>query len=93
VLAATEDYLQSADAIPLWIEECCVFGPNETMTKAKAFDSWKAWAEASNEFVGDKDRLFDRIRPLHGVNEDRFGKNRDRGFRGIGLRPKMVHGD
>jgi putative DNA primase/helicase len=88
VLAATEDYLSSADAIATWVGECCVFGPNAVLTKAKAFESWKAWAEASGEFVGNKRRLCERISTLPKVDEGRLGKNRDEAFLGIGLRPE-----
>jgi putative DNA primase/helicase len=37
VLAATEDYLETADAFGRWLDECCVIAPNATMTKAAAF--------------------------------------------------------
>jgi hypothetical protein len=69
-----------------------VFGPNESMTKTTAFESWKAWAEAANEFVGTKGRLIDRIARLPRVDEARVGKDRDRSFVGIGLRPEGLDG-
>lgn len=89
VLAATEDYLASADAIARWLEERCVFGPNEFMTKARAFASWKAWAEAAGEFVGNQRRLCGRLAGLPGVDEGRLGKARDWALLGVGLRPEV----
>lgn len=88
VLAATTDYLASADAVARWLEERCVFGPNESMTKTRAFESWKAWAEAANEFVGTKGRLLERLARLPDVDEARLGKAGARSFLGIGLRPE-----
>jgi putative DNA primase/helicase len=93
VLAATDEYLASADAIARWVEERCVFGPNEFMTKAKAFESWKAWAEAAGEFVGTQRRLCERISGLPGVDEGRVGKARDKAFLGIGLRPEGAYAE
>jgi putative DNA primase/helicase len=86
VLVATEDYLASADAFARWVDECCVFDPNASVTKGRAFESWKAWAEAAGEFVGTARRLYERIARLPGVDETRLGKDRDRTFIGVGLR-------
>lgn len=91
VLAATEEYLASADAIARWAEERCVFGPNESMPKARAFASWKAWAEAAGEFVGNGRRLCERVAQFPGVDEIRLGKARDKAFLGVGLRPEELH--
>jgi putative DNA primase/helicase len=93
VLAATDDYLASADAIARWLEERCVFGPNESMTKAKAFESWKAWAEAAGEFVGNARRLCERIAGLPRIDEGRLGKGRNKAFLGVGLRPEGADGE
>jgi putative DNA primase/helicase len=86
VLAATKDYFESADAIARWVEECCVIQPNAYMTKKAAFDKWKEWAEASNEFVGTKHRLGDRLRQVTGVDEAQIGESRAHSWIGIGLR-------
>jgi putative DNA primase/helicase len=88
VLAATDAYLESSDAIARWVEECCVFGPNERMTKANAFASWKAWAEAAAEFVGAQRRLCERLSAFPGVDEARLGKARNHSLIGIGLQPR-----
>jgi len=93
VLAATDDYLASADAIARWLAERCVFGPNESMTKAKAFESWKAWAEAAGEFVGNARRLCERIAGLPRIDEGRLGKGRNKAFLGVGLRPEGADGE
>jgi putative DNA primase/helicase len=86
VLAATADYLHSADAFARWLDECCTIGPAEHVTKAEAFASWKQWAEAAGEFVGNIRRLCERLRAMPGVDETRIGKDRDQAFLGVGLR-------
>jgi putative DNA primase/helicase len=86
VLAATAEYLATADAFQLWLEDRCVFGPNESVGKGTAFESWKAWAEAAGEYVGTGRRLYERLGALAGVDETRQGKDRERMFIGLGLR-------
>jgi putative DNA primase/helicase len=83
---ATQEYLESADAFGRWVEECCVRGANESMTKAAAFASWKAWAEAAGEFVGTERRLGERLGRVPGIDETRIGQGRTRVWLGIGLR-------
>jgi putative DNA primase/helicase len=92
VLAATDDYLASADAVARWLDERCVFDPNKYMTKAEAFASWKKWAESAGEFVGTQRRLCERLLTLQEVDEGRVGHDRDRALLGVGLRPEPLHG-
>jgi putative DNA primase/helicase len=86
VLAATDSYLASADAFARWLEERCVFGTDQSMTKAAAYADWKTWAEAAGEFIGNARRLGDRLSVVPGVDEARIGKGRDKAWLGIGLR-------
>ncbi len=86
VLAATADYVETADALGRWLDECCVLGPNETMSKAEAFASWRTWAEAAGEFVGTARRVAERLARIPGVDEARLGHRAVRSWIGIGLR-------
>ena len=69
VVSATEDYLESEDALGSFISECCETGPNESDPKE--------WAERTGEFVGNKrmfgqkleDKGFERIRGTGGVRK------------------------
>jgi len=88
VLAATEEYLASADAVARWIDERCVLGPNESVTKAKAFADWTNWATDTGEFVGKRKWLIERIRTFPGVDAGRIGNSGDRALIGIGLQPE-----
>lgn len=56
-----------------------------TVPRAAAFASWKAWAEAAGEYVGNERRLVEYLTRA-GVDEFRTGKNRVRSWLGIGLR-------
>jgi putative DNA primase/helicase len=85
VLAATEDYLSSEDAIGQWLEECCAKDQIYAEPIATLFASWSGWAEKANERPGSKkafvqaviDRGFER-----GFNSTKT----ERVIFGIGLR-------
>ena len=51
VVAATEEYFESEDALGRWLAEACVKGLNRTALTTELFASWKAWAEKGGEFV------------------------------------------
>jgi putative DNA primase/helicase len=86
VQGATEEYLASADAFGRWLDECCVIGANESMSKAEAFTSWRAWADAAGEYIGSARRLAERLARLPDVDEARLGHAGARSWLGIGLR-------
>jgi putative DNA primase/helicase len=86
VRVATADYLESADAFARWLEECCVRAGSACMTRAAAFASWKAWAEAAGEHVGSARGLVERLSRLPGVDEARLGASAARSWVGVGLR-------
>lgn len=86
VTAATESYFETADAFGRWSDECLVFASSATATKAAAWGSWKAWAEANGEFVGNERRLGEYLSRRSGVDEVRLGKSRARTWLGLGIR-------
>jgi len=75
VLAATDEYFEAEDALGRWIEECCERGPAYLEPTAALFASWKAWAEASGEYVGSTKRFSDNL-----INRG-FERDRDGGAR------------
>lgn len=87
VLAATEDYFATSDALGRWAEECIEYGPNLTATKGDTFAAWKAWAEHNGEFVGKQERLREYLLRHPGVGEARLGKG-VRAWIGLGLRER-----
>jgi len=86
VLAATTDYLETADAFGRWLSERCVVRPNGTMSRAAAFGDWKVWAELNGDFVGPARRLVELLSRVPGVHEGRIGRDRTRVWLGVGLR-------
>jgi P4 family phage/plasmid primase-like protien len=52
VITATDDYLESEDAMATWIAERCELKASYEDTAAELFKSWKAWAELMRENVG-----------------------------------------
>lgn len=81
VMAATEDYFEAEDALGRWIDERCETGnQNHWAGSTELFNSWKAWAEANNEFAGSMKRFSETLN-TRGFEKNSNGKAR--GFRGI----------
>lgn len=89
VVSATEEYLESEDAIGRWIEDECVHDINAEGTTDELFASWQLWAEKAGEYVGNKRRFSDDL-DKRGFIRRRSGHARCRAFRGIGLKGKTV---
>lgn len=84
VVAATQEYFEAEDALGRWIAECCSITANDTGTTATLFDSWKAWAERSGEYVCPMRKFADDLE-TRGFKKWRHPHSGLRGFRGIGL--------
>lgn len=92
VVSATEEYLESEDALGRWIEEECIIDPNAAAATDELFASWKAWTEKWGEYTGTKRRLSDDL-AKRGFKQSRFGNDRSRGYQGIAPRGKEIQGD
>lgn len=77
---ATNDYLSEEDALGNWISDCCIVDVARFASSADLFASWTGWAEAANEFVGNKKSLGQALQK-RGFERDRDGQVR--GYRGI----------
>lgn len=86
VLAATESYFETADALGRWAEERLVFAASASVAKADAWASWKSWAETNGEFVGSERRLTEYLSRRPGIDETRLGAARTRTWIGLGIR-------
>lgn len=62
VIAATDDYIEAEDSLGRWLEECCSVHRAQSAAFADLWGSWKKWAEASGEYVGNKKRLGQSLR-------------------------------
>lgn len=92
VVSATEEYLESEDALGRWLDEECVRDSNAEAATDELFNAWKAWAERSGEYVGTKRRFSDDL-DKRGFKRRRSGHDRSRAFQGIGLKGKAVQED
>lgn len=54
VIEATEAYLIDEDSLASWMAECCWVGKAYYGTLIDLFSSWKTWAEANGERVGQR---------------------------------------
>jgi putative DNA primase/helicase len=81
VMQATEEYLDSEDALGGWLDECCGRGPAEywLASNVACWASYKQWAKRANEPVGSQKEFSQRMKrkftPYRTTNS--------RGFRGL----------
>ncbi|WP_428665043.1 phage/plasmid primase, P4 family [Reyranella sp.] len=79
---ATSAYLESEDALAVWVDERCVRDTNAWTTSAELFSSWKTWADGTGEFVGSAKRFAQNLE-TRGFQPVR--KMGGRGFQGLAL--------
>jgi len=85
VRAATDAYLESEDAIKMWMQECCTLGPQFYATAAALFTSWRMWAEKAGESVGSQ-KAFSQALIDRGFEAKREPGTGRAGFWGIMIR-------
>ena len=83
VMAATDEYFESEDALGRWLDERCELGVNNTEASAALYSDWKSWAEASGEFVGSIKRFSES---LTNRGFEQWRSMSARSFRGLKLR-------
>ena len=89
---ATAAYLENEDAVSAWIDDCCERDINAFEPSSVLFASWKAWAEANGEYVGNQRQFADKL-VNRGMCQDRPGGRggRARGYRGLRLVGDATH--
>ena len=89
VIAATEAYLVNEDSVAAWIGECCWVDKGHYDTLVNLFASWKSWAEANGERVGQRKEL---AKALDGRPELTRRENRDgrAGWDGLAVIPPAL---
>jgi putative DNA primase/helicase len=83
VTSATKEYLESEDAMGLWLLERCVVGRSHEASSSALFKSWSIWAELAKEPVGSQKR-FSQALISRGFKPKKYGDGRS-GFLGITL--------
>ena len=84
VLDATAEYLEGEDAMASWLDECCDVDPAKADNSTTLYESWKAWADHSNEYCGTH-RNFSQKLEVRGFERRRDGRI---GIQFIGLAAK-----
>jgi putative DNA primase/helicase len=80
VRSATDAYLESEDKMKLWMEDCCLLGPNYWTANRLLFRIYKEWCEASGERVVSMRKFSD---DLDAAGFKREKQNHERGFAGL----------
>src|ERR1700730_7190111 len=83
VITATDEYLQSEDAIATWIADRCELNASYEDTTAELFKSWKAWAELMRENIGSARAFSNKLVSRPGIRRKDIGHSKARGFSGI----------
>jgi putative DNA primase/helicase len=82
VKSATNQYLESEDAVAAWIDDAVTLNANAWARSSALFASWQIWAEKAGEYIGSQKRFSQNLEVRGFVPERR----RDgRGFTGLEL--------
>jgi putative DNA primase/helicase len=82
VVEATDDYLQTEDALGQWIDECCAVRPSLWSRLADLYASWRVYAEYAGEGVGSQ-KQFSEALATRGFTRKREPGTGRSGFSGI----------
>lgn len=87
VVSATEEYLESEDALGRWLEEQCEKNSSAVVTMEDLYQSWKIWAERCGEYLGSMKKLSEDLTKR---GFQRWRSSQRKGFKGIALKGREV---
>jgi putative DNA primase/helicase len=87
VLEATEHYFEDENTLAQWMADCCETATEYWETPTGLFNSWKAYASASNFSPGTNKDFKSKLEAV-GIRQSRTGK-RGRRYEGIKLKPEI----
>jgi putative DNA primase/helicase len=90
VLAATDEYFESEDALGQWMDERCLLSPVHREGVSQLFSDWREWAERAGEYVGSVKRFSEQL-AARKLEKCRLSGGA-RAISGIGLRPRAAPG-
>jgi putative DNA primase/helicase len=85
VREATDAYFENEDTLGEWIVAACDQGANHQVRLKDLFPSWKAFAEAADDFAGTKRSFADALE-ARGFRRHKIGHAGDKGFLGLKLK-------
>lgn len=91
VLKRTEEYADEENTLQQWINSECETGDDAEATSAQLYSAYSMWCRERGELPGGLRQLSKRLAAV-GFRKMQLGKRRDRGFRGIRLRPQVEFG-
>lgn len=84
VLAATDDYFETEDALGRWVSECCTLDQDANATTDELFQSWREWTNRNNEFTGKMKGFAENLKSRKLARWTEPGTRR-KGFVGIAI--------
>jgi putative DNA primase/helicase len=85
VKEATGEYRKEQNVLGQFLEDRCVLGEFQWVTKGTLYKAYKEWAEQMSEFIMPQTEFTDRMKMQ--FEEGRTGQ-RGRHWKGVGLRPE-----
>jgi putative DNA primase/helicase len=89
---ATAEYFAAQNLFDQWLQDCCETGPNHWEPSSRLFQSWRRYAEAAHERVGDQKTLGERLEAagfLPGNTRPKGGRH----WNGLRLIPEEIPDD
>ena len=89
VTDATAEYFAGENLFEQWLEECCDLSPEHWERPTALFNSWKRFAETSNERAGRQNEFAQRLDTFKELDKRRSG-SRGRYWQGLKLKPSEM---
>lgn len=83
-----QDFARLVNPLRAYLDERCIVGPTETVSRAALWEDWKLWCDYTNHLPGSIDRLGARLRvliPYLDTTRPRTTDGRTRMYVGVGL--------
>lgn len=84
VVAATDEYFSTEDALATWIDECCIKDVNAKTQVRPLFESWFLWSSKAGEHTGTEKNFSNTLEARGYQKSIRDGR---RQFAGLALKP------
>jgi putative DNA primase/helicase len=88
IRAASAEYMTTMDDLGEWVEDCCDLDPAERESNKYLFASFAEWKQQRAEKVPSIATWGERMRQQ--LRLEGYRTKRERGFRGISLRPEEI---
>lgn len=82
----TAEFVKSTNPVLLFVDDCCLLGPDFKVKPKELYEAYKIWCEEGKNRPLSRNRFYDQIM-IHypKVTKQMYGDNRERVYAGIGL--------